>query len=108
MQIVPSLWERINFLVPAPQCRTFGDDYDLVEWTDARAKPTVSQLLGVADQDLVDKRANDNAGNFADVKKSFVAVLEITYAFAKNPSLYATLAEYKTAVRDRYKVLNGS
>lgn len=108
MQVVPNLWERINYLVTNANCRTFGDDYDLIEWADVRTKPTISQLLSVTDVDLQNRRADDAASNFYSLKKAIIATLDVTFAFVKNPALYSTLADYKQAVRDRYKVLNGS
>jgi hypothetical protein len=40
--------------------------------------------------------------------KALRAITAIDFNFIKNPLLYATLAEYRTAIRDLYKTLNGS
>lgn len=39
--------------------------------------------------------------------KALRAITAVTFNFIKNPLLYATLAEYRTAIRDLYKTLNG-
>ena len=47
MNIIPSLWLRLHFLVPDPDCRTFADDLDRLVWNDARTQPTEAQILAV-------------------------------------------------------------
>lgn len=47
MYIIDNLWVRLNELVSDPKCRTFGNDYDLIEWNDARQKPTAQEVQAV-------------------------------------------------------------
>jgi len=46
--IIPNLWTKLNILVPEPQCRTFNEDYDLIEWNDSRIQPTLAEVQAVA------------------------------------------------------------
>ena len=46
--IINNLWQRLNILVPEPQCSTKNNDYDLIVWKDSRSKPTVTALKNVS------------------------------------------------------------
>ena len=46
--IINQLWKRLNVLVPEPQCRTFGDEYDAIQWKDQRSKPTIVELQSIS------------------------------------------------------------
>ena len=50
--IIADLWARLNVLLPEPQCRTFGDEYDLVVWDDERSQPTESELESVTQEQI--------------------------------------------------------
>ena len=50
--IINRLWQKINYLVPEPDCVTRNEDYDQVEWSDARPIPTQAQIEAVTDNDL--------------------------------------------------------
>lgn len=50
--IIENLWQRINFLVPEPQCKTLGDESDDVEWNDERPQPTVEELQAVTQGEI--------------------------------------------------------
>ena len=56
-------------------------------------------------QDLDQLKTNE--ANASLNIKAFRALTEVTFNLIKNPSLYTTLAEYRIAVRDQYKNLNG-
>jgi len=49
---VDKLWQRLNYLVPDPDCNTTGDEYDSIEWSDARIMPTIIQVQAVLDLDM--------------------------------------------------------
>ncbi len=109
MTIVPSLWKRLNVLVPEPICRTFGDDYDVIVWSDARAKPTVSALNAVTDQQIIDAENEAFATAMKSNKDIFRAVGDVTYDFIKNPNLYSTRAQYLNACKNRLlQILGGT
>lgn len=46
------LWKRLNILVPEPQCRTFGNNYNLIIWEDVRPLPTEAALLAVTQEQI--------------------------------------------------------
>jgi hypothetical protein len=75
MTIIAQLWNRIHFLVPDPQCRTSGDDFDTIVWTDARTQPTEAELNAVtrAQIDSVNPqkvRETDRASGITKLKTS--------------------------------------
>ena len=75
MTIIPSLWNRIHFLVPDPQCRTFADDFDRIVWNDGRTQPTEAELNAVtrAQMDSVNPtkvRDTDRTSGVAKLKTS--------------------------------------
>ena len=47
-----TLWQRLNVLVPEPQCRTFSNDYSRIEWNDARPKPTEAEINAVTQEQV--------------------------------------------------------
>lgn len=53
MNKVDFLWLRLNELVPQPQCSTFDNDFDSIDWKDTRAKPTLAQVQAVDPAPLV-------------------------------------------------------
>ncbi len=55
--IINDLWKRLNHLVPGPNCSTFGDEYELIEWNDTRPKPSETDLTNITkvDLDVTDK-----------------------------------------------------
>ena len=63
MKKINRLWERINYLVPEPQCRTFDHDYDKIDWKDSRAKPTIQELESLTDKQLNDSEKETDSRN---------------------------------------------
>ena len=57
-------------------------------------------------QTILDQIANDEANRALNLK-AFRAMADVTFQFVKNPALFATAADYKQAIRNRFKVLNG-
>jgi len=45
--MIDYLWNRLNHLVPEPDCDTVDNDYSLIVWRDARPLPTEDELLNV-------------------------------------------------------------
>lgn len=55
-----SFWQKLNFLLPDPQCRTKGDA--ITVWDDVRPQPTDAAVLAVPDatvQAVLDDAKND-------------------------------------------------
>ena len=94
---IPRLWERINYLVPEPQCRTFGNDYDRIIWTDARTMPTAGEVWSVKDKDIDDAQA-DKA---KDAKLSDDTTNALIEVIADLHSL--TVSDMKQLVKDKLK-----
>lgn len=55
---------------------------------------------------ILDQIDNDEAGRALNVK-ALRAMADVTFQFVKNPALFTTAADYKQAIRNRFKVLNG-
>lgn len=67
--IIENLWSKLNILIPEPKCRTFNDEYDSIEWNDARPLPSSGELQAVTyDPDRIKaieaaKKVRDDALN---------------------------------------------
>lgn len=96
-----SFWRKLNYLVPEPLCRTRGNR--ITEWTDARPQPTDAEINAVDIADVEAAELDTRAFDFADNKKAFAAFAEILY---ENPDLNAafpTVADFKAALKERFK-----
>jgi hypothetical protein len=116
MNIILSLYERFNILVPNPQvCIMTLNDYDTRVWNDTRPEPTLAQVLAVTQVQLDADLINPDNGNIDWVKmqklnfqvnydqESRMRVIETTLGIAvKNP---ITKAQYLTALVAVYKTL---
>ena len=92
-----SLWEKLNHLVPEPQCRTFGDDYSKIVWTDQRPKPTEAALNAVTDQ-VIENRTKDNR---ADRELNSDLVDSILEAVAAGGTLPQMKAKFRSTYRGK-------
>jgi hypothetical protein len=107
--IIPSLWSKINVLVPAPICWTQGDEYDSIIWKDGRSKPTVMELQAITEQEILDSQLDQSAentitGDFKIFLFNLLYNLEsrIRVIEAK-PTI--TKVQYKSALITAYKAL---
>lgn len=108
--IIPDLWRRLNCLVPEPQCRTFGDEYEMIQWTDSRLLPTETELLACTEADIVDAEVITEISNKIETDKAFKLLFflnldqenRIRVLEGKLPIDQAT---YKQALINQYKAL---
>ena len=77
--IIDGLWRRLNHLVPDPMCGTRGDEYDSIEWTDARTKPTATELQAITEAEMASAELEATAQKLANARKAFAAVLELLW-----------------------------
>ncbi len=96
-----SLWEKLNYLVPEPQCRTRGNE--ITEWTDSRAQPTDAELNAVQQSDIRERRKDNDAERLGDVRLAIAALAEIIYEEDDIHSAFPTLKKFKAAIGARYR-----
>jgi len=105
MRKIDKLWIRLNQLVSQPQCRTFNEDYDRIEWNDVRPLPSAEEIEAIdptpylpqtvtaqKTKDIIDNlpswahvsKAVDNIANLADAKIFLKKLARVTYWLAKN------------------------
>lgn len=95
-------WRALNYLVPEPDCDTRNGVVTV--WRDARPQPSDAEIAAVQEADIVAAELEQQALDLSDVKRAVTSVLEINYE--NTPELqaaFATIGDYKTAVKDRYK-----
>ena len=108
--IIPDLWRRLNYLVPEPQCRTFGDEYDLIQWTDSRTLPTENELLAVTEAVMLEDDLNTEITSKLDDDKVvkllfFVNLDQENRIRVLEGKPQIDQATYKQALIDQYKAL---
>ncbi len=96
-----SLWEKINHLVPEPQCRTRGNE--VTEWTDSRTQPTTSELNAVQQSDIREREKDSDAAKLRDTRLAIVSLAEIIYENPDIHSAFPTLKKFKAAIGARYR-----
>ncbi len=96
-----SLWEKINYLVPDPQCRTRGDT--VTEWNDSRAQPTDAELNAVKQSDIRERRKDSDAERLGDVRLAIAALAEIIYENPDIHSAFPNIKKFKKAIGTRYR-----
>jgi hypothetical protein len=75
-----SLWRKLNYLVPEPQCHTKEDQ--IIEWTDARPQPTQAEIDAVSMSDVNDAEKDARKEGKAKTDK---AMLETIAAITSTP-----------------------
>lgn len=103
-----SFWQKLNYLVPEPVCRTKGNK--IIEWKDSRPQPLSSDIDGVTEQEVIDKELDKEAGNVLDVDKKDRLLREIIFGLMnrinslenKNP---INRQQYKDIIISLYKGL---
>lgn len=108
--IIPDLWRRLNCLVPEPQCKTFGDEYEMIQWTDSRTLPTENELLACTEADIVDAEVITEISNKLDSDKAFKLLFFLNLDQENRIRLLEgknviDQAVYKQALIDLYKTL---
>lgn len=108
--IIPDLWRRLNYLIPSPECRTFGDEYDLTQWTDARTLPTESALMAVTEAVMIEDEILTEINSKLEVDKAFKLLFFINLDTENRirvleGKLEITQEVYKQALIDQYKAL---
>jgi hypothetical protein len=68
-----SLWRKLNYLVPDPQCRT--KEGVITEWTDARPQPTQAEIDAVSMSDVNDKEKADRKEDKAKTDKAMLETI---------------------------------
>ncbi len=96
-----SLWEKLNYLVPMPQCRTRGDE--VTEWMDSRAQPTDVELNAVQSTDIQERKKDSDAEKLGDTRLAVTALAEIIYENPDIQAAFSTPREFKSAVGARYR-----
>lgn len=108
-----SRWERLNYLVLAPQCRMNEDVngvLQITEWTDIRPQPTEAQIDAVADQDVLDSKIEKEAADAIDSDKVKRLLFELNFDQENRLRVLEgsgaiTKLQYKNALITRYKAL---
>lgn len=108
--IIPELWRRLNYLVPEPQCATFGDEYDLIQWTDARSCPSETELQNVTEAQLVDAELDEEINTKIDTDRAIKLLFFVNLDQENRIRLLEGKTEidqaaYKQAWIDKYKTL---
>lgn len=108
--IIPDLWRRLNYLILNPECRTFGDEYDLIQWTDVRTLPTESELMAVTEAVMIEDEVLTEINSKLEVDKAFKLLFFINLDTENRirlleGKLEITQEVYKQALIDRYKAL---
>lgn len=108
--IIANLWCRLNCLVPDPDCRTFGDEYNDVLWLDVRAMPTEIQLQAVTEAEMIESAATSEITSLVDLDKVFKLLFQLNFdqenrlrVLESKPEI--TQPTYKQAIIDAYKAL---
>ncbi len=101
-------WQKLNFLIPGPQCRTKGDL--IFDWIDVRPQPTQIELDAVTDQEVIDSELDTEAGNQVEASNFNRLLFEIHFdaenrVRALEGKSLVTKLQYKTAVKNIYKGL---
>ncbi len=96
-----SLWQKINYLVPDPQCRTRGNE--ITEWSDSRAQPTDAELNAVQQSDIRESEKDSDAAKLRDTRLAIVSLAEIIYENPDIHSAFPTLKKFKAAIGARYR-----
>ena len=102
MTKIPRLWARLNHLVPNPQCRTFGDDFDLIQWNDSRLQPTASALLALNDADInqaADGRRKDEQVDLDDPNGLLEALALVVFDVWNGDPAPPNLNAFKARIR---------
>jgi len=55
--IIDNLRLRIESILPDPHCTIYGDNYDTMDWLDARPQPTANELTAIDIQPILAKQA---------------------------------------------------
>jgi len=100
MRIIPSIQKRLDYLLPNPQCRILANDYDRIEWFDARPLPSAEEIEAIdpttiitpMQKDISDNlpswehvsMAVDNIATLADAKAFLLKLARVVYWLAKN------------------------
>ena len=103
-----SFWQKLNHLIPAPDCSTV--DGVITEWRDARRQPTDIEIDIVTDQEVIDSELDKEADGQIENSKFNKLLFEIHFD-AENRlrdlegKTLITKAQYKTAIKNIYKGL---
>lgn len=105
-------WEKLNYLVPEPQCRmkTIDGELQITEWKDERPQPSDAEIDAVSDEKTEEKILDDEAeGVFSFdkmAKLQFEVYLKqenrIRILEGKDP---LTRGQFTTGLKDLYKAL---
>ena len=108
--IIPDLWRRLNCLIPDPDCRTFGEEYDLIQWTDLRPLPSESELSAITEAVIIDAELNAEIDSKIETDKAFKLLFFLNLdqenrirVLEGKPVI--DQATYKQALIDQYKAL---
>ncbi len=96
-----SIWEKLNYLVPEPQCRTRGNE--IIEWSDSRAQPTDVELNAVKQSDIRERRKDSDAAKLRDTRLAIVSLAEIIYENPDIHSAFPNIKKFKKAIGARYR-----
>ncbi len=96
-----SLWQKINHLVPEPQCRTRGNG--IIEWSDSRAQPTDAELNAVKQSDIRERKKDSDAEKLGDVRLAIAALAEIIYEERDLHFAFPNIKKFKKAIGARYR-----
>lgn len=103
-----TLWQKLNYLVPEPQCRTTKNT--IFDWTDARQQPPQVEIDAVTDQQVEDGELDKEANNSLAVSKKGMLLFEINFDQEKRIRVLegkptVTKQQYKTVIKNLYKTL---
>ena len=96
-----SFWEKLNHLVPEPNCKTRGNK--IIEWNDERPQPSNSAINAVTTKQVNNAKKEVESQRLPDSRMALESALEIIY---ENPDLLGAFADFdafKQAVSARYK-----
>lgn len=94
-------YRKLEYLVPAAQCNTRAGV--ITAWADGRDQPTYDEIEAVTDEEVDAAELEQRAQDLDKVKLALSSLAELVY---ENPDLqasFATVGDFKTALKDRYK-----
>lgn len=106
-------WQKLNYLIPEPQCRMDEDTngiLQITEWTDARSQPTNTQIDAVLDQDVSDGTLDKEAVDAIESDKVKRLLFELNLDQENRLRVLEgsgsiTKTQYKDVLIIRYKAL---
>lgn len=103
-------WQKLNYLVPEPQCNMKGTGgiLHIVNWKDERTQPTDAEIDAVTDEEVEAKELDDRAVCELSSNKVNQVLLEIILGLENRVRTLEggkgmTQTEFVTYLKDLYK-----